>query len=152
MKGKDIANETADSFEVVYKGVKEISNRNVNILERVQNCSIRLCSRQKRGLTRFQKVVQSNSAASEENAVASRELSDRSKVLKSLVMQFQYHKQVEDRDQYLVMDEGQEPLQEPNDNTSQSVFKILRGYPNQERCYIVLPSLLQNFFQMCTAR
>ena len=114
VKGKEIANETADSFEVVYKGVKEISNRNVNILESAK-LQHQAMQQTKTGIDQISKVVQSNSAASEENAVASRELSDRSKVLKSLVMQFQYHKQVEDRDQYLVMDEGQEPLQEPND-------------------------------------
>lgn len=117
VKGKDIANETADSFEVVYEGVKEISNRNVHILESAK-LQHQAMQQTKTGIDQISKVVQSNSAASEENAVASRELSDRSKVLKSLVMQFQYHKTVEDRDQYLVTGEAQDTTQEPTNSFS----------------------------------
>lgn len=85
--GTKIADDTANSLNVVMEGVREVSDtiELISMATKQQSDSIRQVTQ---GLEQISNVVQTNSATAEESAAASEELSGQSLLLKQMVGKF----------------------------------------------------------------
>lgn len=87
-EGTNIASETADAFGNIVTGVDKVAHIVGNIANASNNQATSI-SQIDIGLAQVSKVVQINSATSEQSAAASEELAGQANILKEQIVQFQ---------------------------------------------------------------
>ncbi|TQI66881.1 methyl-accepting chemotaxis protein [Clostridium sp. KNHs216] len=88
-KGTSIANETAQSLNIIINGVNTTSEL-IGEISKATNEQMVSINQVTMGVDQISSVVQTNSATSEESAAASEELNQQAQLLKTLIEQFQF--------------------------------------------------------------
>ncbi|MCI8363226.1 MAG: methyl-accepting chemotaxis protein, partial [Clostridia bacterium] len=85
--GKKIADETANSLEIVMSGIQEATSM-MDSIARASHEQAEAITQITVGIDQISSVVQTNSATAQESAAASEELSGQAQILKDLVRKF----------------------------------------------------------------